>query len=281
MAWELIAMPRGIRASFSNIFYEFHRICQELQQISTHNYQHHMNNDSTNAINIRFLLNEFNEKHWGKLLASNEKIRKRDAEIQEVLGAFRMVAVELINRVQNYRDEKTRRFNELSISEAEKYLTEIGGMIQELVIMINSAMKKISTSFHYSVPCIEYYKSENDKRNYYRIQTINYSAKAGKRGAKEDTDEEELKEELDTSRNTVLPYSSSSAAASITTPSSSVTPSIAASSVTPSSSTASNIVRVTYKEVHEEVHPTERMIQEEMEYIERAIMRAVINGTIG
>lgn len=267
MAWELIAMPRGTRASFSNIFYEFHRICQELQQISTQNYQHHMNNDSTNAINIRFLLNEFDEKHWGKLLASNEKIRKRDAEIQEVLGAFRMVAVELINRVQNYRDEKTRRFNELPIPEIEKNLTELGVMIQELVMMINNAMKKISTSFHYSVPCIEYYKSENEKRNYYRIQTINYSAKAGKRGAKEDTDDEELKEELDTSRNTVLP--SSSAAASITP------------SITPSSSAASNIVRVTYKEVHEEVHPTERMIQEEMEYIERAIMRAVINGTIG
>ena len=33
----------------------------------------------------------------------NEKKKKRDFEIQEIFGAFRMIAVELINRVQQYR----------------------------------------------------------------------------------------------------------------------------------------------------------------------------------
>jgi hypothetical protein len=237
-AWELVRMPRGLPSSISSIFYEFHRICQELQGISTQNYQHHVNNDSTNAINIRFLLNKFDEKHWGKLLATNEKIRKRDAEIQEVLGAFRMVAVELINRVHNYHDMTRRSFTELTLGEAQTNLIELGVMIKELVLMINSAMEKISRSFHYSVPCIEYYSSTVERRNYYRIVIKNFSNKAITRNNKhDDSDEEELKEELDTSRNTVVPQV-------------------------------------------EVPHPTEVLLDEECEYIDRAIMRALLDGHI-
>jgi len=281
--WELPTMPRGLHTSSSNIFYEFHRICQEIQQISTQNYQHHINNDSTNAINIRFLLNEFDEKHWGKLLASNEKIRKRDAEIQEVLGAFRMVAVELINRVTSYRDATRTSFSQLTVKEAAQNLTELGVMIHELILMINNAMQKISTSFHYSVPCIEYYKSTIEGRNYYRIITKNYSIAVGKRTVKvEDSDEEDMKEAFDTSRNTELPVvysnaidSSASSASSASSVAASSASSVAASSV---SSVAAAIIPPPSHT--EKIHPTQRMIEEDLEFIDRAIMRAVINGTI-
>jgi hypothetical protein len=152
--WELCRFPRGMQPIITNSFYEFHRICQELQDISTRTYRSHVDNTLTNGINVRFLLNDYDEKTWGKHLAVNEKKRKRDAEVQEILAAFRMVAVELINRVQNYSDAYYPTFGQLPVPMAEKFLVNLSVEINELLDMINAAFKKISVAYYYSVPYI-------------------------------------------------------------------------------------------------------------------------------
>ena len=162
--WELRKMPKNMSKDVSVLFYEFHRICMELHDISQHNYRSHIDN-TTNDINIRFLLGDFDEKHWGQQLAKNERKRKRDSEVQEIFAAFRMVAVELINRVQHYH-----YFSTLPINEAEAFIISLDIEIKALINMINDALSTISMHYSYSVPYIKIGK-------YYSIQTKNFSKK--------------------------------------------------------------------------------------------------------
>lgn len=184
-AWELRRMPQGLTAGTAHIFFEFHRICQELQDISGRNYRSHIDQTTTTAINTKFLLGDFDEKHWGQMLGKNERKRKRDREVQEVLAAFRMVAVELINRVQNYAsaDGKIRRFTDLPIKEAEKFLEGLYKEIDELVAMINDGLRAVSIGFNYSVPYIA------KDGVYYSIKTKNFSGEVKKRRPKKEVED--------------------------------------------------------------------------------------------
>ena len=187
-AWELRRMPKGMSNATANMFFEFHRICQELQDISGRTYRSHIDQTTTSTINVKFLLGDFDEKHWGQLLGKNERKRKRDREVQEIFAAFRMVAVELINRVQNYRSEdgKIRSFTDLPIKEADVYINELGKEIQELIKMINDGLRSVSISFNYSVPYIAV------DGQYYSIKTKNFSDEVKKkRGAKKEEDDDE------------------------------------------------------------------------------------------
>ena len=187
-AWELRRMPKGMANNISNKFFEFHRICQELQDISERTYRSHIDLDTTNKINVKFLLGDFDEKHWGQQLGKNERKRKRDREVQEIFAAFRMVAVELINRLQNYRSEdgKIRTFTDLPIKEAEKFITDLSVEITALITMINDALRNVSISHCYSVPYIAI------DGNYYSIKTKNFSDEVKKkRGAKKDDDDDD------------------------------------------------------------------------------------------
>jgi hypothetical protein len=191
-AWELVRHPRGMKRHVSNLFYEFHRICMELQDISTRTYRSHLDQEGTTRINIGFLLGDTDEKKWGRLLATNEKKRKRDAEIQEVLGAFRMVAVELINRVQNYSEKGVLSFYHMHPLDAEKYIKALHVEITALINMINDAMKNISASYSYSVPCIMSEWSDREDTVHYFIRTKNLAMEA-RRKRRED---KELAEEI-------------------------------------------------------------------------------------
>jgi hypothetical protein len=178
--YELVRFPRGMKRNIANIFYEFHRVCMELQDMSTRQYRTHIDQAPLNQLNVKFLLGEMDEKKWGRLLAVHEKKRKRDAEIQEVLGAFRMVAVELINRVQHYRDERVRSFGELPIPSAEKFLVDLNVQIQELITMINDALRTTSITHAYSVPYINIVWNEKEQFNYYRALTKNFKGEGKK-----------------------------------------------------------------------------------------------------
>jgi len=187
-AWELRRMPRGLPPKSASLFFEFHRICQELQDISERTYRSHIDRDSINTINVKFLLGDFDEKHWGQSLAKNERKRKRDSEVQEIFAAFRMVAVELINRVQNYRSEdgKIRTFTELTIPAAEKFLDDLYVEIKALITMINDALRNASISYSYSVPYIHL------DGNYYSIKTKNFSDEVKKKRVKNEVVENEI-----------------------------------------------------------------------------------------
>jgi hypothetical protein len=173
--WTLRRFPRGLPYSICNIFYEFHRICQEVQDVSTRNYQSHIDNTLTSNINIKFLLGDFDEKRWGQLLAKQERKRKRDSEVQEIFTAFRMVAVELINRVQNYTDDRHRTISDLTIPEAQKILTDLDIEISEFIKMINEALYKVSICYSYTVPYIE------KDGIYYTLKSKNYTSEAKKK----------------------------------------------------------------------------------------------------
>jgi hypothetical protein len=173
--WELRRMPKGINVSISNKFHEFHRICQELQDISERGYRSHIDNATTSGINVKFLLGDFDEKRWGQNLAKTEKKRKRDNEVQEIFVAFRMVAVELINRVQNYDDGTIRNFSVLPVKNAEKFIENLDIEIQALITMINDALRNVSISYCYSVPYI------NMDGGYYGIKTKNFSSEVKKK----------------------------------------------------------------------------------------------------
>lgn len=193
-AWELRRMPKGLPSKSANKFFEFHRICQELQDISERNYRTHIDQTATTAINVKFLLGDFDEKHWGQQLAKNERKRKRDSEVQEIFAAFRMVAVELLNRVQNYRSDNGINFTNLPVLEAEKFLKALDIEINALITMINDALRNVSISYSYSVPYIAIDGA------YYSIKTKNFSDEVKKkRGAKKDEVETEAVVEIENS----------------------------------------------------------------------------------
>jgi len=193
-AWELRRMPRKLDAGYAHIFTEFHRICQELQEISTRNYRSHMDQGTTNSIHIRFLLGQMEEKKWGQLLASNEKKRKRDTELQEVFAAFRMVAVELINRVQLFHSPEYPTFTEVPALMAQTMLLDLDVQIKELIQMINDGLKQISVSYGYSVPYIQSLCDNRYGVNHYHIDHKNF----GKEGKKTTANaQEEVLEEDD------------------------------------------------------------------------------------
>ena len=173
--WELRRMPKGIDAHISHKFHEFHRICQELQDISERGYRSHIDNATTTGINVKFLLGDFDEKRWGQNLAKTEKKRKRDNEVQEIFVAFRMVAVELINRLQQYDDGIIRNFSILPVKDAEKFIETLDIEIQALIKMINDALKNVSISYCYSVPYI------NLDGGYYGIKTKNFASEVKKK----------------------------------------------------------------------------------------------------
>jgi len=180
-AWELRRMPVGTSNKISNLFFEFHRICQELQDISERSYRSHIDQNSTTNINVKFLLADFDEKHWGQLLGKNERKRKRDNEVQEIFAAFRMVAVELLNRVQNYTSDTIRAFTHLPVKEAETFILDLDVEIKALIQMINDALRNVSISYSYIVPYI------GIDEQYYSIKTKNFADEVKKkRGAKKD-----------------------------------------------------------------------------------------------
>ncbi len=179
--WELVKIPRSVKRNISEKFYEFHRICLEIQDISAGMYRSHLDNTVMADINVKFLLNDYDEKQWGQMLAKNEKKRKLDTEVQDILGAFRMVAVELINRIQNYSVEgtngKNRRLIDLTNDEIEKVLVDWDIEVQELIKMINNALQDISIGYHYVVPniAVENKKSTwSSKTFYYRLIHKNF-----------------------------------------------------------------------------------------------------------
>jgi len=188
-AWEIRRMPKLMPNKAATPFFEFHRICQELQDISQRTYRSHIDNTTTNTINVKFLLGDFDEKHWGQLLGKNERKRKRDTEVQEIFAAFRMVAVELINRVQNYRSEdgKINSFTDLPVKDAVKFMDELNVEICALITMINDALRSASISYCYSVPYI------NLDGEYYSMKTKNFADEVKKkRDTKEDDDTDSI-----------------------------------------------------------------------------------------
>ena len=194
-AWELRRMPRGLPSSISNKFFEFHRICQELQDISERTYRSHIDQNAITDINVKFLLGDFDEVRWGQQLGKNERKRKRDNEVQEIFAAFRMVAVELLNRVQNYRseDDKINNFTLLPVPEAQKFVEALNVEIGALITMINDALRNVSISYSYSVPYIAI------DGKYYAIKTKNFSDEVKKkRGVKDEPLEEASAKEDET-----------------------------------------------------------------------------------
>jgi hypothetical protein len=193
--WDIRRMPRGLHHSIADKYYEFHRICLELQEISTRTYRTHIDTDNATNTNVRFLLGDYDEKRWGQLLAKNERKKKRDYEVQEIFGAFRMIAVELINRVHNYNQGGYTLFTNLPVPIAEQFLKDLYKEIDEFINVMNNALKQVSINFNYSVP---YFTTEGA---YYRISTKNFSADMKKkRISKKKTDvvaDDEDKEEDD------------------------------------------------------------------------------------
>lgn len=176
--YQLVIFPRKIDPIIADYFYEFHRICEEVQHVSRHQFRAHVDNATTHPINIQFLLGDFNEAKWGQKLAINEKKRKRDAEVQEVFAAFLMVAVNIINTVQNYRDDIHESFRNLPAVAAEQILLDLHVEIRELFTIINDAFKEISLSYSYTVPYIDISQDPRDKNAMvYRLQLKNFKDK--------------------------------------------------------------------------------------------------------
>lgn len=196
-AWELVRFPRGVRRELANLFYEFHRICQELQDISTRNFRTHFDNTQFTQMNVKFLLGELEEKKWGQQLAIAEKKKKRDGEVQEIMGAFRMAAVELVNRVQHYRDGPILSFTDLPPPQADQFLLALHVEIKELYNLINDAFRTASISSSYSVPYIEAVWNESHKVNHYKVSFKNFKDESKKKRVAKPKDEDDSKEDLE------------------------------------------------------------------------------------
>ena len=108
----------------------------------------------------------------------NERKRKRDNEVQEIFAAYRMVAIELINRVQNYPGRLSKR----PIQEIDTFLEALNIEIIALINMINDALRNVSISYSYSVPYIHIDK-------YYSIRTKNFSDEVKKKRNNDTSDD--------------------------------------------------------------------------------------------
>jgi hypothetical protein len=73
--YQLVIFPRKIDPIIADYFYEFHRLCEEVQDVSRRQFRAHVDNATMHPINIQFLLGDFNEAKWGQKLAINEKKR--------------------------------------------------------------------------------------------------------------------------------------------------------------------------------------------------------------
>jgi hypothetical protein len=179
-AWQLRRFPRDFPKDLEQQFMEYHRLCIEVQDTSTRNWQTHLNQDLANRTNINFLIGEYDEKRWGQLLAQQEKKRKRDGEVQDIFGAFRMIAVELINRFQNYHDPTYGRNppTPVLVDLIRQILMEFHGLID----MINDAFKKSSLRHKYSVPFLYITTSVHlhhaNRRRFFEVRTKNYYMEA-------------------------------------------------------------------------------------------------------
>jgi len=156
-----------------HFFYEFYRLAMILQDKSQQSYQSHMDQAATfQQIHVQFLINAYDEKQWGRRLAMAEKRRKRDAEIQEVFAAFRMVAVEFINRIQNYRDETVDTFSRLRPHQGDAYMEKWQQEVMGLVEMMNDGFRNIGIAYGYQTPYIVPFVNHRGKMEYrYREQT--------------------------------------------------------------------------------------------------------------
>lgn len=150
--YELRAVNRNASPRCAQYFYEFHRMCMEIQDQTERQFRSHLDEGGMRGVHVCFLLGDFDEKEWGRRLAQAEKKRKRDAEIQEVFAAFRMVAVELLNRIQHYRDPLCDAFTLLPRDRADAYLEGWHREVLELVKMVNEGLKAISLSYGCCVP---------------------------------------------------------------------------------------------------------------------------------
>lgn len=187
-AWDLLRLPSHLSRDLIRFWTEFHRLCMEIQDQSQHNYRTHLDQQSTQNIHVHYLLGDYNDARWGQLLAINEKKKKRDAEIQDVFNAFRMVAVELINRIQNYREHGRTSFTYVPLEEANEYLAGVVEEMNALIEMINEAFKGISISYSYSVPYITWVGIDSQ---HLALRAKNWSTKTKGGAAKKKEEEEE------------------------------------------------------------------------------------------
>jgi len=189
--WQLVEHPAHIRASISDYFFEFHRLCEEVQDTARRTFRAHVDNGTTHSINIRFLLGDFTEPKWGQQLAMNEKKRKRDAEVQEVFAAFLMVAVNIINTVQNYRDPAYTAFRHIPVVQAERLLMDLHIEITELITIMNDAFKGISIAYAYTVPFIDTSLCNAEKNTtIYRLMMKNFKEAKRAKPIPSDSDDE-------------------------------------------------------------------------------------------
>jgi hypothetical protein len=182
----------------------------EIQDQTERGYRSHLDEGGLRDTHVRFLLGDFDERTWGQRLAQAEKRRKRDAEVQEVFAAFRMVAVELLNRIQHYRDETVDTFTRLPSPKAEAYLEVWNKEVQALIQMVNEGLKAVSIAHHCVTPYINVGYLTN-RTIYYQYVTLRWTettarsatdqkgpVEAGKKGKVEpEVESEELEEPVE------------------------------------------------------------------------------------
>jgi hypothetical protein len=178
-------------------FYEFYRLAMIIQERSQRTYLTHQDQAATfQQIHIQFLINAYDEKQWGRRMAMAEKRRKRDAEIQEVFAAFRMVAVELINRIQNYRDETVDTFSRLPARQGDAYMEKWQQEVMGLVEMMNDGFRNIGIAYGYQTPYVDASQTYRNKITYRYLERSwkeeqTSKTKAGKTKADKTKEEDE------------------------------------------------------------------------------------------
>jgi hypothetical protein len=193
--WQLVRFPSGVPPNLSDAFQYFHRFCMEMDDLANQQFRSHVDRRPNDDLHVQFLMNKMDEKKWGQQLAILEKKRKRDAEVQEVVGAFRMVAVELINRIQNYNEGNYTSIHQVPtpyvIEILEKWVIEVKALIE----MINKAFENISRTYNYAVPYIKEILNGRTKRVIYIVEKTNLVLEKRKQTAALRAKEKEEEEE--------------------------------------------------------------------------------------
>lgn len=109
-----------------------------------------------------------------------------------------------------------RSFSELPIPAAEQFLVDLNVQIQELITMINDALRTTSITHSYSVPYINIIWNEREQFNYYRALTKNFKGEGKKlrvkksenkveKATESDSDSDSDDESINTETTEVIP----------------------------------------------------------------------------
>jgi hypothetical protein len=179
---------------YREIIEDFHRFCHEIETDIYHSYfrQVNANPNTIRTINVNYLLNKYDEKHWGMLLLRNDKQYKINNEILEIMNAYKSIAIDILNSIVTYYQTNITNVQSILYKNSIDQITNPAVLekirnncdymnnkmteISNFMIMINEALFNVSKYYSAEVPYL-HVRIINTNHFQYRTNHLEYSSR--------------------------------------------------------------------------------------------------------